>query len=179
MKGGRMGLIKEKFKKTMQVEGEWDVGAYRYKAPEGYLDEFVRNFKKRKIIGTLCEGCGRVYVPPREICARCFKKITNKVEVSQYGQVLAFLVSPPLEKGKVIIAGIDVVQAGFLREGERVILAMVKFEGASSSMILPLLNVDPEKVRVGMKVKAVWAEECKGALSDLLGVEPAFDVKFS
>ncbi|WP_202318990.1 Zn-ribbon domain-containing OB-fold protein [Archaeoglobus neptunius] len=173
-----MGLIKEKYEKTMQVEGEWNVGAYRWKAPAGYLDEFVRNFRDRKITGTLCKECGRVYVPPREICARCFTEITEKVEVSQYGEVLAFLVSPPLQKGKVIIAGIDAVEAGFLKEGERVILAMVRFEGTSSSMVLPLLNVEPGKVRVGMKVKAVWAEECKGVLADLLGVKPAYDVRF-
>ncbi len=173
-----MGLIKDKYEKTMQVEGEWNIGAYRYKAPEGYLDEFVRNFREKRIIGTLCRGCGRVYVPPREICARCFMKIDEKVEVSQHGEVLGFLVSPPLEKGKVVIAGIDAVQAGFLKEGEQIILAMVRFEGTSSSLVLPLLNVEPEKVRLGMRVRAVWAEECKGALSDLLGVEPAFEVRF-
>lgn len=173
-----MGLMKEKYEKTMQVEGEWNIGASKYKAPEGYLDEYVRNFQERKIIGTLCNGCGRVYVPPREICARCFTRIKEKVEVSQYGEVLAFLISPPLEKGKVVIAGIDAVQAGFLEEGKQIILAMVRFEGTSSSIVMPLLNAKPEKVRLGMKVKAVWAEDCKGRLSDLLGVEPAFDVKF-
>ncbi|AIG96969.1 MULTISPECIES: Zn-ribbon domain-containing OB-fold protein [Archaeoglobus] len=171
-----MGLIKEKFEKTMQVEGEWNVGAYRWKAPVGYLDEYVKSFRERKIIGSLCASCGRVYVPPREICARCFTETAEKVEVSQYGEVLAFLVSPPLEKGKVVIAGIDAVQAGFLKEGEQIILAMVRFEGTSSSLVLPLINTEPEKVRVGMKVKAVWAEECKGKLADLIGVEPAFEV---
>lgn len=173
-----MGLIKEKFEKTMQVEGEWNVGAYRYKAPEGYLDEFVRAFKEKKLIGSLCPSCGRVYLPPREICARCFTKTKEKVEVSQYGEVLAFLVSPPLEKGKVILAGIDAVQAGFLKEGEQIILAMVRFFGTSSSIVLPLVNADPSEVGLGMRVKAVWKDECKGALSDLIGVEPAFDVKF-
>jgi len=173
-----MGLIKEKFDKTIQVEGEWNVGAYRWKAPKGYLDEYVRNFREKKIIGTLCTSCGRIYVPPREICARCFTETTEKVEVSQYGEVLAFLVSPPLEKGKVVIAGIDAVQAGFLKEGEQIILAMVRFEGTASSMVLPLINIEPEKVRVGMKVKAVWAEECQGKLADLVGVEPAFEVKY-
>lgn len=171
-------LIKEKFEKTMVVEGEWNVGAYSWKAPVGYLDEYVKGFKEGKLIGRLCTSCGRVYLPPREICARCFTKTSKRVEVSQFGEVLAFLVSPPLEKGKVVIAGIDAVQAGFLREGEQIILAMVRFEGTSSSVVLPLLNIEPKNVRVGMKVKAKWAEERRGALSDLIGVEPAFEVKF-
>ena len=173
-----MGLIKEKFKKTLQVEGEWHVEAYRWKAPKGLLDEYIKYFKEKKILGSLCRGCGRVYVPPREICARCFMEIKDKVFVSEHGTVLAFLVSPPLQKGKVIIAGIDVIAAGILKEGEQIILAIVRFDGASSVLVLPLLNIKPEDVRVGMRVKAVWAEEPKGALADLLGVEPAEEVKY-
>ncbi len=176
---GERGLIKEKFKKTMQVEGEWHVGAYRWKAAKGLLDEFVKYLKERKIMGTLCSGCGRVYVPPRKICVRCFREIKDKVFVSNYGRVLAYLISPPLQKGKVLIAGMDVVAAGILKEGEQIVLAMVRFEGSSSVMVLPLLNCDPDKVRVGMRVKATFADEPKGALSDLLGVEPAEDISHS
>jgi hypothetical protein len=50
---------------------------------------------------------------------------------------------------------------------------MVRWNGTSSTNILPLYNVKPEDVYVGMRVKALWAEEPKGALSDLVGVEPA------
>ena len=105
-------------------------------------------------------------------------KIKDKVFVSEHGTVLAFLVSPPLQKGKVIIAGIDVIAVGILKEGEQIILAIVRFDGASSVLVLPLLNIKPEDVRVGMRVKAVWADEPKGALADLLGVEPAEEVKY-
>ncbi len=172
-KGGMSGLIKEKFRKTVQVTGEWNVGAYRWKAPKGYVDEYVRAFKEKKILGSFCSSCGRTYVPPREICARCFTKTDRLVEVSQYGTVLAYMVSPPLEKGKVMIAGMDAVAVGFLKEGEVIILGMVRWNGTSSLNILPIYNVKPEDVKVGMRVKALWAEEPKGVLADLVGVEPA------
>jgi len=42
-----MGLIKEKFKKTLQIDGEWHVGAYRWKAPKGLLDEYIKYFKEK------------------------------------------------------------------------------------------------------------------------------------
>lgn len=166
-------MIKEKFKETSRISGDWNVGAYRWKAPKGYLDEYVAMLKEKKILGSLCKGCGRVYVPPREFCGRCFEKIEEKVIVSNYGKLLAFLVSPPLQKGKIMIAGMDVVAMGILREGETVILGIVQFDGSSSKMVLPILNTKPENVRVGMRVKAIFAEETRGQLSDLLGVEPA------
>lgn len=165
-------MIKEKFKETSRVFGEWNVGAYKWKAPEGYLDEFVAMLREKKILGSLCKGCGRVYVPPREFCSRCFEKIEEKVVVSNYGRLLAYLISPPLQKGKVIIAGMDVVAVGILKEGETIVLGIVQFDGSSSKMVLPVLNAKPEKIRVGMKVKAVFVEEPKGQLSDLAGVEP-------
>lgn len=171
-------MIKEKFKETQRVFGEWNVGAYRWKAPKGYIDEFVENFKEKKLLGTLCKGCGRVYFPPREICGRCFEKITEKVFVSNYGKLLAFLVSPPLQKGKVIIAGMDVVAMGVLKEGETIILGIVQFDGTSSKMVLPVLNAKPEDLRIGMRVKAVFAEKPEGKLSDLMGVEPAEEIKY-
>ncbi|MEM1957545.1 MAG: zinc ribbon domain-containing protein [Archaeoglobaceae archaeon] len=165
-------MIKEKFKETSRVYGDWNVGAYSWKAPKGYLDEFIAMLKEKKILGSLCRGCGRVYVPPREFCGRCFEKIEEKVTVSNYGKLLAFLVSPPLQKGKVIIAGMDVVAMDILKEGETIVLGIVQFEGSSSKMVLPVLNAKPENLHVGTRVKAVFVEEPKGQLSDLVGVEP-------
>jgi hypothetical protein len=164
--------VKEKFKETMRVKGDWQVGAYRWKAPSKHLDEVVEFYKERKIVGSLCDGCGRVYVPPRRICARCFKEIEEKVFVSDSGTVLAYLKSPPLKKGSVKIAGMDAVEAGYLKEDEVIIIAMVRWDGCSSVNTLPLLNADSEKVYPGMRVKAVWAENPRGMLADLRGVEP-------
>ena len=173
-----MPLIKEKFKETKRVFGEWNVGAYRWKAPEGYLDDFIKALGEKKILGTLCSGCGRIYVPPREFCSRCFRKIETKTIVSNFGTLLAFLVSPPLTKGKVLIAGIDAVESGWLKEGEEIILGIVNFDGTSSKLVLPVLNVKPTDVFVGMRVRAVFSEQPKGSLSDLIGVEPAEQVNF-
>ncbi|MCX8152706.1 MAG: zinc ribbon domain-containing protein [Archaeoglobaceae archaeon] len=171
-------MMREKFKETSRIFGEWNVGAYQWKAPKGYLDEFVAMLKQKKLLGTLCKGCGNIYVPPKEICGRCFEKIEDKVFVSNYGRLLAFLVSPPLQKGKVMIAGMDVVEMGILKEGETIILGIVQFDGSSSKMILPVLNTTPEKLRPGMRVRVIFAEEPEGKLSDLRGVEPVEDVKF-
>jgi uncharacterized OB-fold protein len=173
-----MGYVKEKFKETKRISGEWNVGAYQWKAPIGYLDEFIKALGEKKLLGSLCTGCGRVYLPPREFCGRCFRKIDLKTVVSNFGTLLAFLVSPPITKGKARVAGRDAVEAGWLKEGEEVIIGIVNFVGTSSRMFLPVLNAKPKDLFMGMRVRAVFAEKPKGLLSDLLGVEPAEQVKY-
>jgi uncharacterized OB-fold protein len=173
-----MGYVKEKVKETKRVWGEWNVGAYRWKAPAALLDEFIKALGEKRLLGSLCTECGRVYLPPREICSRCFRKIDAKTVVSNFGTLLGFLVSPPIQKGKVIIAGMDAVEMGWLKEGEEVIIGIVNFDGTSSKILLPVLNVKPKDVFVDMRVKAVFAEKPKGTLGDLLGVEPAIQVRY-
>ena len=57
-----------------------------------------------------------------------------------------------------------------------IIPAVIEIEGASKGMgIMHLLGeVDPDEVKMGMKVKAVWkpAEEREGAITDILYFKP-------
>ena len=166
-----MGYIKDKRPETMMVEGEWQVGAYRYKAPR-LVEEFAAGFKDKKIIGSLCTGCGKVIVPPRYICGRCHQEMDERIVVSNWGTVTSYIVSPPAEKGKMIIFGIDAVESGTIAEGAVLIPAFIQFDGSGANLGTEILNVKHEDVYVGMRVKAVWAENRQGMLSDLLGVEP-------
>lgn len=155
---------------TIAVEGEWPVGEYTWKSWKHH-DEFLEGLKQKRIIGSICSGCGRVYVPPTYICGRCFRWMDKRTEVSDKGTITSFVMSPPMRRGMRLM-GMDPVEMGIVAEGEVLIPCMVKFDGSDSFIQTMLLNVDPKDVRVGMRVKAVWAKEPKGALSDLEGVEP-------
>ena len=48
----------------------------------------------------------------------------------------------------------------------------VRFDGSDSNFATLLLNADPDKVHIGMRVKAVWVEEPQGRMDDIIGVEP-------
>jgi hypothetical protein len=156
---------------TMAVEGLWNIGAYHYKAPH-LMDEYVQGLKERKLIGTLCRGCGKVIVPPRNICGRCHRKMDGRRVVSNVGTITCFVCSAPMAKGKVKIFGLDPVDMGLVKEGEVVIPVFVKFDGSDSNVHTILIGGDPDKVFIGMRVRAVFAKEPKGALADLEGVEP-------
>ena len=156
---------------TMAVEGTWNVGAYKYKAPR-LMEEFVQGLKERKLVGTLCRGCGKVIVPPRNLCGRCHRRMDGRRVVSNKGTITCFVCSAPMLKGKVKIFGMDPVDMGLVKEGEVVIPVFVKFDGSDSNVHTILTGADPDQVFIGMRVQAVFAQETKGALSDLEGVEP-------
>jgi uncharacterized OB-fold protein len=46
---------------------------------------------------------------------------------------------------------------------------MVNIDGSSTSIVYSLLNIKPEEVKTGMKVKIEWAEKPKGAPADIKG----------
>ncbi|MFQ5999515.1 MAG: Zn-ribbon domain-containing OB-fold protein [Candidatus Bathyarchaeia archaeon] len=162
--------IKYKTEETIATEGEWAVGEYEYKAWKHH-EEFIEGFKQKKIVASICSGCGRVYVPPTYICGRCFRWMNERTVVSDKGVITSFVLSTPMRKGMKIL-GMDPVEAGIVAEGEVLIPCMVKFYGSDSFIQTILLNVDPKDVKVGMKVQAVWSKKPKGRLSDLEGVEP-------
>ena len=166
-----MPYIKEERPETMSVEGDWDIGAYTWKANK-LMEEFVGGLKQKKLIGSLCHGCGKVIVPLRYLCGRCHRKMDGRVVVSDKGTITCFVISPPMKKGKIKVMGVDPVEAGLMQEGEVLIPVFVRFDGSDSNVSTSLIGVDPKDVHVGMRVRAVWAKEPKGQLSDLEGVEP-------
>ena len=162
--------ITYKTEETIITEGEWPIGEYKYKAWKHHK-EFTEGLKQKKIVGSICSGCGRIYVPPTYICGRCFRWMDERIVVSDKGVITGFVLSTPMKKGMKIL-GMDPVEMGVVAEGEVLIPCLVKFHGSDTIMETMLLNVDPKDVKVGMKVQAVWAKELKGQLSDLEGVEP-------
>jgi uncharacterized OB-fold protein len=169
-----MGYLKDERPQTMMVNGSWSVGAYKYKAP-WLMHEFCQGLKEKKLIGSLCPGCGKVIVLPRNLCGRCHVRMSERRVISDWGTITCFIISPPVVKGKFSIFGVDPVQLGILKEGEVIVPVFVRFDGSDSNVNTLLYNCDPEKVHVGMRVKAVWAKTPQGFMSDLEGVEPLTD----
>ncbi len=45
-------------------------------------ENFVKGLKQGKVLGRKCPKCGRVYVPPRKYCEKCFVENGDYVEVA-------------------------------------------------------------------------------------------------
>src|SRR4030042_6083463 len=47
----------------------------------------------KRIMGTKCPACHRVYVPARSVCTDCFGQLDQWVEVSDRGTVLTYAIA--------------------------------------------------------------------------------------
>ncbi|OGP57619.1 MAG: hypothetical protein A2V67_09360 [Deltaproteobacteria bacterium RBG_13_61_14] len=144
---------------TKSVKGAWDV-KYRWTFRQDLMDRYVAGLKEKKLWGTKCHRCGRVYVPPKDICGKCFEEIDeNWVEVKDRAELVTYTV------GYTSITGQPYP--------EPQITGTVRFEGSDSWALGPIRGLKPEDIKVGMKLKVVWREETKGQLSDIEHYAPA------
>ncbi len=127
--------------------------------------KFFEGMGEKKIYGTKCSKCGRVLVPARTFCPRCFVDTDDWVEVSQEGTLKAWSYTnyrffgmptePPFIGALIKLDGTDVnflhLIGGF---------DMGDFEKARKT------------VKTEMKVKAVWKDEREGHIMDIKYFEP-------
>lgn len=114
---------------------------------------------KKKILGVKCNRCDKVFTPPRQTCERCFENISeNWVELSSEGAITNFTVVRYEDK--------------HLPRKPPFTLALIKLGGADTPMAHIVEGVAPEKVKIGMKVKAVFAKETTNSIMDIDHFEP-------
>ena len=113
---------------------------------------------QEKILGTRCPSCGKVYVPARSTCFECFENIEEWVEVSHEGLLETYTIvykSEPVHTVDTPIA-----------------FGIVKLDGADTSIVHKLGEIDFKKIRIGMRVRAVFNEERKGGILDIKYFKP-------
>ena len=103
---------------------------------------YLRALQEGRIIGQRCPACGKVYVPPRGACPVDGVPTTTDVELPDTGIVTTFCV----------------VNVPF--HGQRVpspyVAAQVLLDGADIAFQHLILGCEPDEVRMGMRVEAVW-----------------------
>lgn len=60
-----------------------------------------RTAKSRyRLLGTKCETCGEIYIPPRNLCPACRRKgVLNEIELSGKGKVYSFTIIKTAPEG--------------------------------------------------------------------------------
>jgi uncharacterized protein len=128
----------------------WSVGRYGSR----FLQEMRDN---KKIMGIRCPKCKRVYTPIRKVCGRCYAAMDEIVPLSDEGTIECC----------------TIIQFGFVDPNTGVQrpvpygYAFIKLDGADSCLTHFLDSTDPEKVKVGARVKAVFEEKRTGSLLDI------------
>ncbi|MEJ5186998.1 MAG: Zn-ribbon domain-containing OB-fold protein, partial [Candidatus Geothermincolales bacterium] len=129
------------------------------------IGRYLAELKEGRIIARKCNKCRRIMLPPRMFCELCWRPTDEWVYVEDTGTVNTF---------SICYINWD---ASRLPEGARPhIPAVIEIDGASPGMgiLHKLGEVEPEEVRIGMRVKAVWKDpaEREGSITDILYFKP-------
>ena len=130
------------------------------------IGRYLAELKAGRIMARACHKCKRIMLPPRMFCELCFRPTDEWIPVEDTGIVNTF---------SIVHVNWD---ASRRKKGEPPLIpAVIEIDGASQGMgIMHMLGeVDPDDVKIGLKVKAVWKkpEEREGAITDILYFKPA------
>lgn len=121
-------------------------------------EEFFRKLREGKFIAARCKKCGRRYFPPRIYCEFDFSE-TEFYEISGEGKIKAYTIAT----------------LGLNEESiEPTIYAMIELDNTDGCIIHYVKDVEPENVRIGMRVKPVLkeADKMEGKITDILYYKP-------
>ncbi len=116
------------------------------------VGRFLTELRDRNIVGIRASD-GRVIVPPMEYDPDTAEALSEFVEVGQEGEIVSFAwVKEPRDAHPM---------------DKPFAWAMIKLDGADVPMIHCVAAESEEAVTTGAKVKAVWADETVGFITDI------------
>jgi uncharacterized OB-fold protein len=154
-------MITQKIEKTSEIKswpGEIPVHNLYTVGVAG--ERFLRAIKEEgKLLATVCEGCRKDFLPPKIFCPFCLSELSQWKEIPPQGRVETFTVS------RLDISGAP------LKEPQ--IFAFIRLASAGG-LIHRLGGIAPDKVKIGLKVQAVFkpSAERTGSLLDIDSFRP-------
>ena len=113
---------------------------------------FLKSLRDRQtIMGTRCERCSRVFVPPRKTCPACFTANETWTAVSSEGNVIAYTVARR--------------QQAALARKVPVIFALIRLDGADTALLHTIGRTSPDGVKIGMRVRACFSEQAGATIN--------------
>ena len=131
---------------------------YSWQAGETASHFLIQLRDHGKIWGKRCPRCEKVLLPPKKSCPFCFVDTDQWIEVSDEGMVETFTVvrrDTAIQPQKAPFA-----------------YAVIRLDGADTGLVHVLGEVEPDRVREGMRVKAVFSESRTGSLLDIAYFKP-------
>lgn len=123
----------------------------------GKLSRFFEALEDRMLLATVCERCGRVWMPPRVHCPEDLS-VTRWQELPGHGV---------LEAGTVSAYALGTGAAPEM-------LGYVRLEGADSALLQRLRGIDDLRdLEPGLPVRVAWSETAVAHPMDLFWFEPA------
>ena len=155
-------LRESDFREKRVIFNEWNPNAqYAWDAGVA-IGRYLAELKEGRLIGVHCRQCRRTVIPPRNFCEWCFRPMDDWVYLPDTGTVNTF---------SLCYVTWDMQ---YLQVPE--ISAVIDIDGTSPLVgIMHMLGeVDPNDVKIGMKVQAVWKPtgEREGSILDIKYFRP-------
>lgn len=114
-----------------------------------------------RLWGSKCSDCGMIFMPPRKNCPRCVTVDTTWVELPPRGVLQTYTV---IHFNEPVLEPME----------PPYIYGIIKLDGSDTGLTHLLQEVEPDKVRSGMRVEAVFKEAAQrtGKITDLLYFRP-------
>ncbi|MHC3469918.1 Zn-ribbon domain-containing OB-fold protein [Streptomyces sp. 7R007] len=116
---------------------------YTY-SPGRAQSAYIHALSERRTVGERCPSCRKVYVPPRGACPTCGVATSEQVEVGPRGTVTTFCIVNIKAKN----LDIDVPY----------VYAHIALDGADLALHGRIGGIPYDRVRMGLRVEAVWTE---------------------
>jgi uncharacterized protein len=157
-----VSLKESDFREGRTLFTEWEPNA-RYSWDAGVaIGRYLHELKAGRLMGVCCDQCRRIVIPPRTFCEWCFKPMDDWVPLPDTGTVNTF--------------SLCYVTWDMQYLDEPQIPAVIDIDGTRPSVgIMHMLgDVNPDDVRIGMRVQAVWKppEEREGSILDIRHFRP-------
>ena len=120
------------------------------------VGRFLTELRNRKIVGIKASD-GRVVVPPMEYDPNTAEELSEFVDVGEEGEIVSFAwIKQPREAHP---------------SEQTFAWAMIKLDGADVPMVHWVRASQESDIRTGARVRAVWAEQTIGFITDINGFE--------
>jgi uncharacterized OB-fold protein len=116
---------------------------------EQYLNE-------ARVMGSRCQKCGALALPPRPICVSCYSNEMEWVELKGKGKLAAFT--------SIVVAPPFMAKEGFGRNNPYIVGVVELEEGVKAVARINGLDVKhPDRIRVGTPLHADFASKGEGS----------------
>ena len=133
---------------NITIPYKWTTGAT--------VGHFLAELKANaRLVGARCGACGKVYVPPPDVCGECYKPLEDWVPLTGEGTVVAITTVERTMPFSPIAAPYT--------------LALVRLDGADTNM----LHLAAPGLKAGDRVAALFKAERAGTLLDIECFAPA------
>ncbi len=134
------------------LQKEYELGFTYTRSTGPIVGKFLTGLKNREIFGVRSSD-GRVVVPPMEYDPQTGEAVTDFVQVSDAGFVESWCwVSDPRSSHPSVIP---------------FAWAMIRLDGADTSMIHFIITDQPDQLKSGVRVKACWSDSPMGFITDI------------